>query len=137
MAAVSVSTLVSRVNFGPRQLSKTELKCRQHCSPAQFCSMWGQGTVSMRRAHFSAAALSEEQAIHHPRPAVLICISMGKGQTSESLSLSLQMTTNHGAALSLLAGVQESTELWVLPSGWRYCFFNRVLQDGCAVFPVD
>lgn len=47
------------------------------------------------------------------------------------------MTTNHGAALSLLAGVQESTELWVLPSGWRYWLFIRILQDGCAVVPVD
>lgn len=85
--AVSVSTVVSRVNFGLRQLNKAEWKCRQHCSPAQSCSMWGQGTVSVRRAQFSAAVLSEEQAIHHRRPAVLICISMGKGQTSESLSL--------------------------------------------------
>lgn len=82
-----MSTLVSRVNFGLRQLNKTEWKCRQHCSAAQFCRVWGQGTVSIQCAHFSAAALSEEQAIHHPRPAVLICISMGKGQTSQSLSL--------------------------------------------------
>lgn len=84
---LSVSTLVSRVKFGLRQLNKTGWKCRQHCSPAQFCSMWGQGTVSMQCAHFSAAALSQERAIHHPRPAVLICISMGEGQTSQSLSL--------------------------------------------------
>lgn len=118
MVAISVRTVVSRVNFVLRQLNKTEWKCRQHCSPAQFCSMWGQGTV--QRAHFSAAALSEERAIHHPRPAVLICISMGEGQTSQSVSLSSQMTTNHGAALFLPAGVQENMELWVLPSGWRY-----------------
>lgn len=58
------------------------------------------------------------------------------GRADISVSLSLQMTTNHGAVLSLLAGVQESTELWVLPSGWRYCLFNRILQDGCAVVPV-
>lgn len=90
-----MSAFVSRVNFGLRQLNKKGGKCRQHGLLTQLCSMGGQGTVSMQPlvctfvcSSQNASALSEEQAIHQPRPSVLIYISMGEGQTSQCLSLS-------------------------------------------------
>lgn len=47
MVALSVSVLVSRFNFGLGQLNKRG-KCRQHGFPTQFCSVGGQGIVSMQ-----------------------------------------------------------------------------------------
>lgn len=79
----------------------------------------------------NASALSEEQMIHQPGPLVLMYIS--GGSTDISVSLSLQRATNQGVASSSLAGVQENMELWALLNGWRYCFFDRLLRDDCAV----
>ena len=48
MVALRVSALVSRVNLGFRQLNEKGGKCRQHGFPTQFCSLRGQGTMSVQ-----------------------------------------------------------------------------------------
>lgn len=97
MVALSVSAFVSRVNFRLRQLNRKGGKRKQHDFPTQLCSVGEAGCCVCAASSVHMCLQQPEcfssEAIHQPRSSV----SMGEGQTSQSLSLcrGLQTKAQH------------------------------------------